>query len=68
MLPSIIAILIIFVLFLGAFSGGEGFGDTIRKGVRSLITLIVLLLLTYIVFENWEAIQRWLEDLNQLNP
>lgn len=59
-MTTIIGIFLTAVIVLGAMSGGREFGDTIKRGIQTLITLAILVFIGILVAENWDSIQDWL--------
>lgn len=65
MLAKNLAIALLAIIFIGALSGGRDLGDTIRRGVRTLLLLALLIVALVFLTNSQEIVLDWL--LEQLS-
>jgi uncharacterized membrane protein len=62
MMVTLLIVFLIVVIILGAANGGKEFGDTIRKGMYTLVILVLIAIAVLFVLENWDSIEPVLHE------
>ena len=61
MLMNYAIITIMAIVVLGALNGGQNIGDTIRRGVKTLLVLIGVLIILGYLYDSWPVVLEWIE-------
>jgi len=59
---------LVVILILGALDGGNTLGEVIRRGIKTILAIVFLILLAMLIYEYWPLILTLLQEYENAKP